>query len=340
MRAMVMAAGLGTRLRPLTDFLPKPMMPIANRPVLHHLLNLLHRHDVREVGINLHAFPEMIETYFGDGSKLDMSIKWSYEPELLGTAGGTKKLQSFFGDETILVTSGDGLHDIDVTALLGHHRRMGGIATLSVKPVSDPSAYGVVILDRDTRIRGFQEKPRRDEAKSELANCGVYVIEPQLLERIPQDAFHDFGRDVWPQLVAANEPIFAYTTLAYWNDVGDLDEFRNSILDAVLGHVRVEIAGEEFAPGVWAEDGCRIDATAILEGPIVLGPNVVVGAECQIRGPVAIGADCLVGRAAAIRRAALLPGTAVPDEGLAIAGIFGDASKLAESVLRHPAARR
>jgi mannose-1-phosphate guanylyltransferase len=340
MRAMVMAAGLGTRLRPLTDFLPKPMMPIANRPVLHHLLNLLHRHDVREVGINLHAFPEMIQTYFGDGSKLDMSIKWSHEPELLGTAGGTKKLQSFFGDETILVTSGDGLHDIDVTALLGHHRRMGGIATLSVKPVSDPSAYGVVILDRDTRIRGFQEKPRRDEAKSELANCGVYVIEPELLERIPQDAFHDFGRDVWPQLVAANEPIFAYTTLAYWNDVGDLDEFRNSILDAVLGHVRVEIAGEEFAPGVWAEDGCRIDATAILEGPIVLGPNVVVGAECQIRGPVAIGADCLVGRAAAIRRAALLPGTAVPDEGLAIAGIFGDASKLAESVLRHPAARR
>jgi NDP-sugar pyrophosphorylase family protein len=339
MKAMVMAAGLGTRLRPLTDFLPKPMMPIANRPVLHHLLNLLHRHDVREVGINLHAYPEMIQSYFGDGSKLDMSITWSHEPELLGTAGGTKKLQSFFGDETILVTSGDGLHDIDVTALLGHHRRMGGIATLSVKPVSDPSAYGVVILDRDTRIRGFQEKPRRDEAKSELANCGVYVIEPELLERVPQDAFHDFGRDVWPQLVAANEPIFAYTTLAYWNDVGDLDEFRNSILDAVLGHVRVEIAGEEFAPGVWAEDGCRIDATAILEGPIVFGPNVVVGAESQIRGPVAIGADCLVGRAAAIRRAALLPGTAVPDEGLAIAGIFGDASKLAESVLRYPAAR-
>jgi mannose-1-phosphate guanylyltransferase len=336
---MVMAAGLGTRLRPLTDFLPKPMMPIANRPVLHHLLNLLHRHDVREVGINLHAFPDMIQSYFGDGSTLDMSITWSHEPELLGTAGGTKKLQSFFGDETILVTSGDGLHDIDVTALLGHHRRMGGIATLSVKPVSDPSAYGVVILDRDTRIRGFQEKPRRDEARSELANCGVYVIEAELLDRIPSDALHDFGRDVWPQLVTANEPIFAYTTLAYWNDVGDLDEFRNSILDAVLGHVRVEIAGEEFAPGVWAEDGCRIDASAILEGPIALGPNVVVDAEAQIRGPVAIGADCVVGRAAAIRRAALLPGTAVPDEGLAIAGIFGDASKLAESVLRYPAAR-
>ena len=340
MKAMVMAAGLGTRLRPLTDFLPKPMMPIANRPVLHHLLNLLHRHDIREVGINVHAFREMIQSYFGDGSSLDMSIRWSYEPELLGTAGGTRKLKDLWGDEAILVTSGDGLHDIDVTALLGHHRRTGALATLTVKPVSDPSSYGVVIVDRDTRIRGFQEKPRRGEERSDLANCGVYVIEPELLERIPPDTVVDFGEDIWPSLVPAGESIYAYTTMAYWNDVGDLDELRNTILDAVLGHVRVEIPGEEFAPGVWAEDGCRIDATARLDGPVVLGRNVVVEADAQIRGPAAIGADCHVGRAAAIRSAALLPGTAVPDEGLAIAGIFGDASKLADSVLRYPAARR
>lgn len=336
---MVMAAGLGTRLRPLTDFLPKPMMPVANRPVLHHLLNLLHRHDVREVGINLHAYPEMIQRYFGDGSSLDMSIHWSLEPELLGTAGGVKKLESLWGDETILVTSGDGLHDIDVTALLGHHRRTGALATLTVKPVGDPSSYGVVILDRDTRVRGFQEKPRRGEERSDLANCGVYVIEPALLDRIPPNAVVDFGEDIWPSLVATGEPVYAYTTMAYWNDVGDLDELRNTILDAVLGHVRVEIPGQEYAPGVWAEDGCRIDATARLDGPIVLGRNVVVEAGAQIRGPAAIGADCQVGRAAAIRSAALLPGTKVPDEGLAIAGIFGDASKLAESVLRYPAAR-
>ena len=155
MKAMVMAAGLGTRLRPLTDFLPKPMMPVANRPVLHHLLNLLHRHDVREVGINVHAFPEMIEKYFGDGSSLDMSILWSHEPELLGTAGGTKKLQDFWGDETILVTSGDGLHDVDVTALLGHHRRTGALATLTVKPVTEPSSSTA------TRGYGASRRSRR-----------------------------------------------------------------------------------------------------------------------------------------------------------------------------------
>jgi len=338
MKAMVMAAGLGTRLRPLTDFLPKPMMPVANRPVLHHLLNLLQRHGIHQVGVNLHAAPEMIERYFGDGSKLDMEIRWSHEPELLGTAGGTKKLEDFWGGEAILITSGDGLHDIDVTALLGHHKRTGALATLAVKPVQDPSSYGVLILDRDTRVRGFQEKPTRDEARSDLANCGVYVIEPELLERIPKDTFMDFGQDLWPLLVAAGEPIYAYTTMAYWNDVGDLDALRNGILDAVLGNVRVQIPGEEIAPGIWAEDGCRISAAAQVDAPVVLGRNVVVEDGAQIRGPAAIGADCHVGREAAIRRAALLPGSIVPDEGLAVAGIFGDASKLAESILRYPVA--
>ena len=337
MKAMVMAAGLGTRLRPLTDFLPKPMMPVANRPVLHHLLNLLRRHDVTDVGINVHAYPEIIQAYFGDGSRLGMSIEWSHEEELLGTAGGTKKLEEFWGGETILITSGDGLHDVDVTALLGHHRRTGALATLTVKPVGDPSSYGVVILDRDTRVRGFQEKPTRDEARSDLANCGIYVIEAELLDRIPQDTFHDFGNDVWPSLVAANEEVYAYTTMAYWNDVGDLDELRNTILDAVLGHVRVDVPGEEIAPGVWAEAGCRIADSARIDGPVVLGPGVVIGEDAQVRGPAAIGADCVLGRGAAIRSAALLPGTAVPDEGLAIAGIFGDASKLADAVLRYPA---
>jgi NDP-sugar pyrophosphorylase family protein len=336
---MVMAAGLGTRLRPLTDFLPKPMVPIANRPVLHHLLNLLARHDIREVGVNIHVFPELIKSYFGDGSALGMSIRWSEEPTLLGTAGGTKQLEDFWGRETILITSGDGLHDVDVTALLGHHLRTGGLATLAVKPVDDPSAYGVVILDRDTRIRGFQEKPSRDEAKSDLANCGVYVIEPELLDRVPPDTFYDFGTDMWPALVAAGEPVYAHTTMAYWNDVGGLDELRNSILDAVTGRVRITIPGSEIAPGVWAEDGCDIHPTATVEGPVVLGANVVIEEGARIRGPAAIGAESRVGRDAAIRSAALLPGSLVPDEGIAIAGIFGDASKLAESILRYPAVR-
>ena len=334
-----MAAGLGTRLRPLTHVLPKPMVPIANRPVMHHLLNLLARHDIHQVGINIHAFPDLMQRYFGDGSALGLEIRWSEEKTLLGTAGGTKKLGDFWGDETILITSGDGLHDVDVTALVGHHRRTGGLATLAVKPVDDPSAYGVVILDRDTRIKGVQEKPNRDEARSDLANCGVYVIEPELLERVPPDTFYDFGQDVWPALVAAGEAVYGYTTMAYWNDVGGLDELRNSILDAVGGRVRLEIPGEEIGSGVWAEEGCQIASSATIEGPVVLGRNVVIEENALIRGPAAIGADSRVGCGASIRSAALLPGSLVPAEGIAIAGIFGDASKLADSILRYPAVR-
>jgi mannose-1-phosphate guanylyltransferase/phosphomannomutase len=147
----------------------------------------------------------------------------------------------------------------------------------------------------------------------------------------------DFGSDLWPTLVAAGEPIFAYTTMAYWNDVGDLDALRNGILDAVLGNVRVEIPGDEISPGIWAEEGVEISPDAQVDGPVVLGRNVVIEAGAQIRGPAVIGADCRVGREAAIRRAALLPGSIVPDEGLAVAGIFGDASALADSILRYPA---
>ncbi len=141
-------------------------------------------------------------------------------------------------------------------------------------------------------MTGFQEKPRPDEARSNLANCGVYVIEPELLARIPEGTPFDFGRDLWPSLVAANEPLYAYTTMSYWNDVGDLDELRNSILDAVRGHVRVDIPGREVTPGIWMGPSCSIDSTATLEPPLVLGRNVRIGPEAQVRGPAAIGADC------------------------------------------------
>jgi NDP-sugar pyrophosphorylase family protein len=156
---------------------------------------------------------------------------------------------------------------------------------------------------------------------------------------VPPDTFYDFGQDVWPALVAAGEAVYGYTTMAYWNDVGGLDELRNSILDAVGGRVRLEIPGEEIGSGVWAEEGCQIASSATIEGPVVLGRNVVIEENALIRGPAAIGADSRVGRGASIRSAALLPGSLVPAEGIAIAGIFGDASKLADSILRYPAVR-
>ena len=334
---MVMAAGFGTRLLPLTDYLPKQLLPVANRPVLHHLINLLRGHGFAELGINIHHFADAFRAYFGDGSALGVSIRWSEEEELLGTAGGVKQLEDFWAGERFLVTSGDGLHDIDLAAVVRQHERTGALATLVVKPVRDPSQYGVVVTDRTTRIVGFQEKPAPDEAEGNLASCGVYVLEPEVLEWIAAGEVTDFGRDVFPALLGDAAALHAFTTMSYWNDVGGLDDLRRGSLDAVSGRVAVEIPGEQLDAGIWAEDGCTIDATATLEGPITIGRNVAIEGDSVISGPCAIGAHSRIGVGAAIRSAVLLPGSVVPDDGLAVAGIFGDASSLATSVLRYPA---
>ena len=176
--AYLMAAGLGTRLYPLTGLTSKPMVPILNRPVMEHLLHLLRRHGVTEVAANLHYYPDRIRSYFGDGSGFGVDLRYNLEEQLLGTAGGADAFRAFLGDATFLVMSGDGLTDADLTAFLAAHRRSGGVATLAVKEVDDPSLYGVVVHDDHGRVTGFQEKPSREEARSNLCNCGIYAFEP------------------------------------------------------------------------------------------------------------------------------------------------------------------
>src|SRR5919109_5216106 len=174
MKAMVLAAGLGTRLRPLTYEIPKPMVPVLDRPVMAHILGLLRRQGFDEVIANLHHFPDAVRGYFGD------RIEYRYEEELLGTAGGVRNVADFFGDDLVVVVSGDALTDIDLNALVDRHRSAGGIATLTVKRVPDTREYGVVLHDREGRITGFQEKPQPDEALSDLGNCGIYMFEAQI----------------------------------------------------------------------------------------------------------------------------------------------------------------
>src|ERR1700685_4195706 len=182
MRAMVLAAGLGTRLRPLTYEISKPMVPVLDRPVMEHILDLLDRHGIGRTIANLHYLPERIQKHFGE------RISYRYEPELLGTAGGVRACAEFFGEESFLVISGDALTDIDLTALAARHRETGGIATLAVKKVADTREFGVVLHDREGRITGFQEKPRPEEALSDLGNCGIYVFDPRIFDYFPDPA--------------------------------------------------------------------------------------------------------------------------------------------------------
>jgi mannose-1-phosphate guanylyltransferase/mannose-1-phosphate guanylyltransferase/phosphomannomutase len=314
---MVLAAGLGTRLRPLTYEITKPMVPVLDRPVMEHILELLERHGLSEVIANLHYFPDTIREYFGD------RLEYRYEPELLGTAGGVRECAPFFGDETFLVISGDALTDIDLTALVARHRDSGGIATLAVKQVSDTREYGVVLHDREGRITGFQEKPAPEEALSNLGNCGIYVFEPRIFDYFPPRPFVDWAQDVFPALLENDVPFYIHEIREYWNDVGSLAELRQGTFDALRGALHLQVEGEEIAPGVVVAGGGSLPEDAAVDGPVWIGRDVTIGSGVRLMGPVVLGDGARLGDGAALRESIVFPGTALADGAIQIGAIAG-----------------
>jgi mannose-1-phosphate guanylyltransferase/mannose-1-phosphate guanylyltransferase/phosphomannomutase len=327
MKAMVLAAGLGTRLRPLTYEITKPMVPVLDRPVMEHILDLLERHGVEGVIANLHYFPDSIREYFGE------RISYRFEEELLGTAGGVRACADFFGDDMFVVISGDALTDIDLTALAERHRSSGGVATLSVKKVADTSEYGVVLHDRDGRITGFQEKPAPEEALSDLGNCGIYAFSPQIFDYFPATPFVDWANDVFPVLLENDVPFHIHEVEQYWNDVGSLAELRQGTFDALRGELKLDIAGAEVRPGVVVAEGTTVPEDADVEGPVWIGRNVQIGAGVRLTGPLALGDGAHVGDGAQLRESIVFPGTEIAAGSILIGAIAGH-SGILESLRR------
>jgi len=327
MKAMVLAAGLGTRLRPLTYEITKPMVPVLDRPVMEHIVELLARHGIEEVVANLHYFPDSIREYFGE------RISYRFEEELLGTAGGVRACRDFFGDEPFLVISGDALTDIDLGALAARHRDAGGIATLTVKKVADTREYGVVLHDRDGRITGFQEKPAPEEALSDLGNCGIYVFSPEIFDYFPDGPFADWAHDVFPALLENDVPFHIHEIEEYWNDVGSLGELRQGTFDALEGALHLEIAGEEVAPGVTAAPGSTVPSDAAVDGPVWIGADVRIGSGVRLTGPVVLGDGASVGDGAQLRSSIVFPGTEIAPDSILIGAIAGHKGIL-ESIRR------
>jgi NDP-sugar pyrophosphorylase family protein len=296
-----MAAGLGTRLYPLTGLTSKPMVPILNRPVMEHLLRLLRRHGVTQIAANLHYHPEKIRSYFSDGSEFGVELQYNLEERLLGTAGGADAFRDFLSGSTFLVMSGDGLTDIDLTAFLAAHRASGGVATMAVKQVEDPSLYGVVVHDEDDmRVIGFQEKPSREEALSTLCNCGIYAFEPRILDFIEPGAFTDWAKDVFPALLHHDLPFHCWKLESYWNDVGNIEQYRLSNFDALLGRVMLDVPGREIASRVWVGQGTEIEPGVRLEPPVLLGAGCLIESGAELIGPLIIGDGCVVERGAVL----------------------------------------
>lgn len=331
-----MAAGLGTRLRPITYDLPKPLVPIVNRPVMAHILTLVQAHGFSDAIANIHYFPELMKAYFGDGAAWAVDLSYSEEPELLGTAGGVRNVRDFFGDETFLILSGDGVIAADLGELVAAHKRKGGIGTLALKRVVDTREYGVVILDDEDRVTGFQEKPAPEEALSNLGNSGIYVFEPAIFDYFPGEDFVDWANDVFPRLLDEDVPFYGHEFDSYWNDVGTIAAYKESNFDSLAGLTGFALDAEEIAPGLLVAGECTLGETTNDGGPVLIGAGSEVADSVHLRGPAVIGESCTIGEHASIGESIVLPGTEVAPRGMVADGVVGDRSAIVNWLKQGP----
>lgn len=329
-----MAAGLGTRLRPITEEIPKPVVPVGNVAIVEQLVRLLARHGVDQVIANLHWFPETVRARLGDGNELGLEVSYRQEEELLGTAGGVRNVADFLtgtGDDTFFVLAGDALTDVDLTALAEAHRSNGGVATLAVKQVADVSEFGVIVTGSDGRVQGFQEKPDPAEALSDLVNCMVYAFSPDLFDYFPREAMPDpvdFAHDVFPALLEHDVPFHVHEIDGYWNDVGTLREYLQGNLDVVAGELEMPRLGGELLDGS-APGGAEIGSGIEVDGRVLFGNGCRIGDGARLTGPLVIGPGAEIGSGATVKEALVLPGGSVPAGGILARGIAGDARRLA-----------
>jgi mannose-1-phosphate guanylyltransferase / phosphomannomutase len=289
MKAVVMAGGEGSRLRPLTLTRPKPMLPVANRPLLGHILGLLKRHGILDVVVTLQYLPNLIQDYFGDGKSMGVNIDYVIEDSPLGTAGSVKNAQSYLADdEPFLVISGDALTDFDLTDIVEHHRQREALVTVALYHVPNPLEYGVVNVSADGRIIQFLEKPGWGEVTSDAVNTGIYVIQPEVLDRIPAGQNLDWSHDVFPAMLAQDEALYGYVTSGYWCDTGTLTEYHRANADLLNGAVNLGELGQHIGGGIWTGGQVEIAPDAQLFGPIYLGQEVKVKGGVVIHGPAVI----------------------------------------------------
>lgn len=343
MKAMILAAGKGTRLQPLTYKLPKPMIPLCGKPVMAYLIEHLARHGVREIMVNVAYLHEKIEDHFGDGRRYGVHIGYSFEgyaasdgstvPRPMGSAGGMKKIQQFSGffDETTIVLCGDAVIDLDISGALAQHRAVGALATVVTRkvPWNKVSNYGVVVSDKNGRVTSFQEKPVREEARSNCASTGIYIFEPAVLDLIPSTLTFDIGSDLFPLMVKQGLPLYTHLCDFAWLDIGNVDDYWSVMQSMMAGDLaNLQLPGQEVAPGVFCGLNTQIDWDAtVIEGPAYIGSGSKIEAGVHIVGPCWIGSGCHIFSGAKIERSVLSDHTRLAKHGsLSELIVFGNYS--------------
>ncbi|WP_258360750.1 sugar phosphate nucleotidyltransferase [Moorella sulfitireducens] len=304
MKAIIMAGGEGSRLRPLTCKRPKPLVPVANRPVMEYCVDLLRELGIKEVGVTLQYLPGLIQEYFGDGSDFGLHLHYFVEDKPLGTAGSVKNAASFL-DDTFVVVSGDALTDFDLRPAIVRHKESGAMATLVLTTVDNPLEYGVVITNTDGSIRSFLEKPSWGEVFSDRVNTGIYILEPEVLEMVPDGEPFDFSKDLFPRLLKDKKPLFGVTLSGYWCDIGNIVQYRQAQEDILRGKVKVRLIGEDRGKGVVAGEGVEIDPSARIEGPVLLGSYCRIGAGTTVGPYTVLGPYTRVDEGASVKRSIL-----------------------------------
>ncbi len=297
MKAVVMAGGEGTRLRPLTSNQPKPMVPIIGKPCMEHILELLRGHGFEDVVITLAFMPQAIRSYFGDGDSLGLNIEYSIEELPLGTAGSVR-LASDRLDETFVVISGDALCDVDIGELVERHKETKAAVTIGLKSVDNPLEFGIVVTDDDGKVERFLEKPSWGQVFSDTINTGIYVLEPEVLAHIPAEGPYDFSKQLFPLLLEMGRPIYGHVMEGYWQDIGNLDQYRQANFDALDEKVRLNVDGLRLRGNVWIGEGTDIHNVEEIEGPAFVGNN------CQIARDASIGPYTILSQGVTLRERA------------------------------------
>ncbi len=323
MRAVIMAGGKGTRLRPLTSNQPKPMIPIANKPCMEHIVNLLKRHGFDDIVTTLGFLPEVIEGYFGDGSAWDVRMEHSVEEEPMGTAGSVKLVEKKLAGRFVVV-SGDALTDADLGKAVRFHEERGAVATLVLQEVEDPSEFGIVVTGEDGRVERFLEKPDPDEVFSYTANTGIYVLEPEVLADIPAGQEYDFSEELFPKLLDQGSGVYGYVTeKPYWEDIGNIGQYLDAQKAVLDGEVKgIEIPGEEIREGVYVGEGVEAELDR-LEPPLLLGEGVRVAPDASVGPHVVFGPAVSVAPGASVSRSTVADDSSIGEDAVLDGALVG-----------------